>query len=61
MESLKKVLIGKGMSTEEAKEEMEMLREDMLEYIEVGDFNGAEEVLLYSGVDLDYIEELLGF
>ena len=59
MESLKSVLMNSGMSAEEAKEEMNMLREDMFDCIESGDFNGAEDVLLMSGIDLDYIEELL--
>ena len=59
MKELKKELMANGLSSQEAEAEMGALREEMLDCIMNGDFSGAEDVLLYSGVDLDYIEELL--
>lgn len=59
MSELKKVLMDKGMSAKEADEEMNILREEMYDCIDCGDYDGAEDVLLCSGIDLDYVFDLL--
>lgn len=59
MKDLKRVLMDKGMSANEADDEMSVLRSEMYECIEDGDYEGAEDVLLCNGIDLDYVIDLL--
>ena len=59
MTELKKVLMDKGMNAAEADDEMSILRAEMYDCIECGDYEGAEDVLLCNGIDLDYVLDLL--
>lgn len=48
-----------GLTESEAKREYELLREDVLQAAEDGMFEEAEDIMLSSGFELDYIADLL--
>ena len=48
-----------GMTESEAKREYMLLREDVLQAAEDGMFEEAEDIMLCSGFELDYIADLL--
>ena len=48
-----------GCTSGEAKREYELLREDILQAAEDGCFEDAEDMLLSSGLDLDYMVDML--
>jgi hypothetical protein len=48
-----------GCTPGEAKREYELLREDILQAAEDGYFEDAEDMLLSSGLDLDYMIDML--
>ena len=52
-------MMNRGMTEEEAKREFEMIREEVFDAAEDGDFYEAEEIILSSGFDLDFIDYLI--
>lgn len=48
-----------GLTESEAKREYELLREDVLQAAEDGMFDEAEDIMLSSGFELDYLVDLL--
>lgn len=48
-----------GLTEAEAKREYELLREDVLQAAEDGMFEEAEDIMLSSGFELDYLVDLL--
>lgn len=48
-----------GLTESEAKREYQLLREDVLQAAEDGMFEEAEDIMLSSGFELDYLVDLL--
>ena len=48
-----------GLTESEAKREYQLLREDVLQAAEDGCYEEAEDIMLSSGFELDYIADLL--
>lgn len=59
MSELKKKMMRRGMSSEEADAEISYLKEEMYVCAENNDLYGAEELLIENGLDLDYMIDLL--
>ena len=48
-----------GLTESEARREYELLREDVLQAAEDGEFFEAEDIMLGAGFEMDYIADLL--
>ncbi len=61
--SIKEILMDRdGMSAEDAEDLIEDAKEQLLEYIDAGDFEGAENICEeYFGLEPDYISEIMPF
>ncbi len=61
METIKEVLMQRDqMTAEEAEELIEEAKDQLQEYLEVGEMSKAEDICSeYFGLEPDYIEELL--
>ena len=59
MNRMVREMMNRGMTEEEAKREFEMIREEVFDAAEDGDFYEAEEIILSSGFDLDFIDYLI--
>ena len=48
-----------GLTKSEAERSYQLLREDVLQAVEDDDFDEAEDIMLSSGFEMDYVMDLL--